>query len=230
MTLGVLGIVFELVLIFTFESHLSQEWEHPESRWDLLAFFTQMTNLLVDIWIILVGIALLFNLKRKYKFLTKPHIQGALTLYIFIVGLIYCGILVWFTGFYSAAYWWGNVVNVWHHLIVPTGMVVLWMRMPHNDLIRKRTLLLWLIYPITYLIFSEIRGLLVGWYPYPFLDPSSGILFPFGLITLVVVFIGFGFAFIWYNNVKVRQANKTPLEEVPVVKSETNQDHHPVEP
>ena len=214
--LGILGIVCELVLVLTYKKYLSRDWSQPMTRWNLLAFFTQITNIVVNTWLILVGIALLFNLKRKYKFLTKPHIQGALTLYIFVVGLIYCGILFWFTEPYSPEHWWGNFVNIWHHLIIPTGMVILWWRMPHQGHIRKRTLLYWMIYPIAYLIFSEIRGLVIRWYPYPFLDPSSGILFPLGLISLAIVITGFGYAFIWFHNAKVRKTHKkTPVEEMP---------------
>jgi hypothetical protein len=32
----------------------------------------------------------------------------------------------------------------------------------------------WLVFPIAYLIYSLVRGPLVGWYPYPFLDPANG--------------------------------------------------------
>ena len=201
--LGVIGLIGEISLIVTYEKHLSREWSHPMTRWNYLAFFTQITNITVNLWLIAVGLALLLTLKRKYRFLTKPHIQGALTLYILVVGLIYCGILFWFLEPYSAAHWWGNVINIWHHIVVPIGMVVLFWKMPHRGNVRKRTLWFWMIFPITYLIFSEIRGLVDGWYPYPFLDPASP-LFPVGLITLILIFIGLGFAMIWFHNAKAR--------------------------
>jgi len=219
---GVLGIVCEMILIITYDQYLSFEWAYPETRWNFLAFFTQITNITVDIWMILVGVSVLFNRAKLYKFLTKPQIQGALSLYILVVGAIYCGVLLPISrDLYSAAYWWGNVINAWHHLVVPVGMVVLWCVMPHEGRLKKRTMWFWMIYPIAYLLFSEIRGLVVGWYPYPFLDPKSGPLFPIGLVSLTSVFIILGFAFIWYHN---RRAKKQALqtEEPAQIKQEQN--------
>jgi hypothetical protein len=199
--LGVIGLVGEVVLIATYEKYLSLEWSHPGSRWNYLAFFTEITNIVVDLWLIALGIAMLIGEGRVYRFLTKPHVQGALTLYILVVGIVYCGILFWFTETYSAVHWWGNLINVWHHVVVPIGMVVLWWKMPHTGHVNKKTLWYWMILPVVYLIVSEIRGLIDGWYPYPFLDPQS-VLFPIGLVTLLLIFAGFGFAMIWVHNEK----------------------------
>jgi len=217
--LGIVGIVAEIILIATYDRYLSGENSNPEKRWNMLAYFTQITNITVDVWLILVGIAVLFDKQKLYKFLTKPQIQGALSLYILVVGAVYCGILFPITrDYYSAAAWWGNAVNIWHHIIVPTGMVVLWCIMPHKGRLKRRTMWFWMIYPMSYLLFSEIRGLIVGWYPYPFLDPGSGILFPVGLITLTASFIGLGFAFIWYHNKRAK--NQALLSEEPATVEE----------
>ena len=32
--------------------------------------------------------------------------------------------------------------------------------------------LIWLAYPLVYVVYSLIRGHVVDWYPYPFLDPG----------------------------------------------------------
>ncbi len=32
--------------------------------------------------------------------------------------------------------------------------------------------LIWLVYPLLFAVYSLIRGPIVGWYPYPFLDPA----------------------------------------------------------
>jgi hypothetical protein len=204
---GVIGIVGEAVLIATYDKHLSLENSFPGTRWNQLAFFTQATNIAVDIWFIAVGVALLFGFAKFYKFLTKPHIQGALTLYIFVVGVIYCGVLVWFTGLYSASLWWGNVVNFWHHLVVPIGMVVLFWRMPHCTHVSAVNVVWWMIYPMVYLIFAELRGLVDGWYPYPFLDPRFP-LFPLVLAMLIGIFAGLSFLMIFLHNRKAKMRSQ----------------------
>ena len=219
--LGTLGIVLEFILIITYDKYLSLEWAHPESRWNYLAFFTQLTNITVDLWLIVLGIALLINIKKQYRFLTKAHVQGALTLYILVVGLVYCAILFPVTrDVYSGRLWWGNVINIWHHVVVPIVMVVMWWRMPHKGHVSKTTLLYWMIYPMAYLVFSEIRGLITGWFPYPFLDWNTemlgGWLFPLGLASLVGLFAGLGYIMIWFHNSKIRRRRKRPIAEAVV--------------
>ncbi len=34
--------------------------------------------------------------------------------------------------------------------------------------------LVWLAYPVAWTAYTMARGALVGWYPYPFLDPADG--------------------------------------------------------
>ena len=34
-------------------------------------------------------------------------------------------------------------------------------------------MLLWQVFPLLYLIYVLVRGAIVGWYPYPFLDPAK---------------------------------------------------------
>ena len=218
---GIIGIICEIVLVVTYEKYLSREWTHPGTRWNYLAFFTEITNIMVDLWLIMVGIAIMFDWKRKYKFWTKPQIQGAITLYILVVGVIYCGVLFWFTVPYSSAYWWGNVINVWHHLVVPTVMIIMFWNMPHSGHVSMKILWYWMIYPVTYLLFSELRGLIDGWYPYIFLDPHTP-LFPIGLITAVIFIAGFGYALLWIHNAK---ADKAPalVEAVAEILAEDTQ-------
>lgn len=46
-----------------------------------------------------------------------------------------------------------------------------------------------MIYPLTYLFYVLIRGALIGWYPYPFLNPANvgGYL---GVLVYIISIIG----------------------------------------
>jgi hypothetical protein len=52
--------------------------------------------------------------------------------------------------------------------------------------------LIWLAYPLVFCAYSLIRGPIVGWYPYPFLDPdlSGG----YGGVALSCIAIAIGAA------------------------------------
>lgn len=52
----------------------------------------------------------------------------------------------------------------------------------------------WLVYPVAYLVYTMVRGRIVGTYPYPFLDVSTlGYLRVLAnAMVLLVVFLGIG--------------------------------------
>ena len=54
-----------------------------------------------------------------------------------------------------------------------------------------RNALLWLIFPLLYFAYSLIRGAIVDWYPYPFMDPR---LHGYGHVALNCLVIAVGFA------------------------------------
>ena len=197
--IGVIGIALEIAQIILYESHLSKEWSYPANAWNYLAFFTVITNLLIDLWLITVAISIFTKANRLYKFLTKPEIQGALVLYIATVSIVYCVFLFWFIGAYSLSLWWANIIDMWNHLILPVTMIVLWFIVLRDKKIQWSTLLYWLVFPFVYFVLSEIRGLVWDWYPYPFLRPSW-VLFPIGILITTTCFVGVGSLMIWLHN------------------------------
>ncbi|MGA8046237.1 MAG: Pr6Pr family membrane protein, partial [Dermatophilaceae bacterium] len=65
---------------------------------------------------------------------------------------------------------WDNTVL---HYIVPVAMLVDYLLDRPRRRLSFRASLLWLIYPLAYAGYSLIRGAIVDWYPYPFLDPGT---------------------------------------------------------
>ena len=65
---------------------------------------------------------------------------------------------------------WDNVVL---HYLVPVWFALDWLLAPPTPPVPFRTALPWLLYPLAYVTYSLVRGPVVDWYPYPFLDPAN---------------------------------------------------------
>jgi hypothetical protein len=64
-------------------------------------------------------------------------------------------------------------VNFVHHYLMPVVVVADWLYQPPKAKLAVRQLGYWLIYPLVYVTYSLIRGAIVGFYPYPFLNPAK---------------------------------------------------------
>jgi hypothetical protein len=85
-------------------------------------------------------------------------------------------------------------VNAQLHYIMPIVVVLDWLYQPQRSKLTVRRVLPWLFFPALYLVYCLVRGPIVGWYPYPFLDPTQTggyggvVLYGVGiLVTLLVV-------------------------------------------
>lgn len=129
------------------------------------SFFTIESNILFTLTLILSAFAVASGKGNRFDFW-----RGATSVYILVVGLGFSMLLSSLPNVEFTAVPWDNVVL---HYITPAVAVV--------DLILDRLSIplsfkkgsLWLIFPAAYLAYSLIRGALIGWYPYPFLDPRT---------------------------------------------------------
>jgi hypothetical protein len=65
---------------------------------------------------------------------------------------------------------WALVADNLLHTIVPILAVIGWLVFGPRRLTSRRILWLSAVFPIAWCIFTLIRGAIVGWYPYPFID------------------------------------------------------------
>lgn len=63
-------------------------------------------------------------------------------------------------------------VDVVLHYLGPLVLLVDWVVNPPERTVDRGLVVWWLALPAAYLGYSLIRGLVVGWFPYPFLDPG----------------------------------------------------------
>ena len=156
-----------------------------------LIFFTILTNLLVAACL---SILLVSKQSAAGRFFSKPSVITAVTLYIFIVGLIYNIIL--------RSEWhpqgWQKLADELLHVAVPLLFIIYWLLFAPKKNLQWMDAFRWLLYPAFYLVYAMVRGGMEGFYPYPFINANE---LPFGRVFmnslgLLIVFIISGFLFI----------------------------------
>ena len=143
-----------------------------------LRMFTNESNILVDVYLVLFAIGI-FGSEKLYRFTHNELLRGIVTLNIAVTGIIYFIVLLpnstsfplEVDGVSTGGMWFSNVINTWNHLITPVVFTafwffpVVWKKVP----VVKNSLL-FLVYPICYFIMCIIWGGIDGFYPYPFLN------------------------------------------------------------
>jgi hypothetical protein len=106
-------------------------------------------------------------------------IRGAVTLYIVITGIVYA-VLLANVDVMLTDRWINNVL----HRLIPIVLFADWIIAPPRKAIRETEALSWLAFPALYGMYSLVRGPVVDWYPYPFLDPRDQ-----GYVSLVLTLV-----------------------------------------
>ncbi|WP_091733297.1 Pr6Pr family membrane protein [Nocardioides scoriae] len=130
---------------------------------EFFSYFTVQTNLLV----VVVLLATALTEGRRPRLLDR--VRGATTVYMVVVLVVFAVLLAPIEGVALTAVPWDNTVL---HQVVPVVVLLDWVVDPPAERIPWRVGLLWLAYPLLYAAWALVRGLLDGWYPYPFLDPD----------------------------------------------------------
>ena len=76
-------------------------------------------------------------------------------------------------------------VNITLHKLFPIVVIADWLLDPPDQPVSLRGSLAWLAFPLLWTAYTLVRGALVGWYPYPFLDPANG-----GYATVAAYIVG----------------------------------------
>lgn len=135
-----------------------------ESTARFLTYFTIQTNLLATM--ALSG----FVMKaRADEWLVHPFFRSAVAAYVIVVAIIYHTVLAKLWAPQGAQY----LVDVLLHTVMPVGYVVFWCFCVRKAGLRWYDPLLWMIYPIAYLLAVLVRGKFSGFYPYPFVDAAA---------------------------------------------------------
>nr|WP_201748915.1 Pr6Pr family membrane protein [Micromonospora acroterricola] len=144
----------------------------PATVTGLLPYFTIQSNLAVGA---LAGYAVW----RAWRDRPDPPsaLRGAVTLYITITGVVYHLVLANPASPFAMAQpdrTVGEAIgNQLLHTVVPLLAVTDWVLLDERGRLRLRYAAWWLAFPLGYLGFALLRGLVVHRYPYPFLDAGE---------------------------------------------------------
>ena len=132
---------------------------------NFFSFFTIQSNLLAVTSLLLGAFATATGQHPEWL----RFFRGAVTLYMTTTILIFVVLLSHLPASELTAVPWDNTVL---HYIMPIVMIVDWAALDARTAVPFRRAVLWLAFPLLYLVYSLIRGPIVGWYPYPFMDAS----------------------------------------------------------
>ncbi|MEV4711196.1 Pr6Pr family membrane protein [Micromonospora sp. NPDC049374] len=144
----------------------------PATVTGLLPYFTIQSNLAV-------GLVAGYAVWRARRGRPDPPdgLTGAVTLYITITAVVYHLVLANPASPFAMPQpdrALGEAFgNQFLHTVVPLLAVADWALLGRHGLLRLRHALWWLAFPLGYLGFALVRGLLVHRYPYPFLDAAE---------------------------------------------------------
>lgn len=155
---------------------------------NFFSYFTIQSNVIAIV--VLAGGALADPRGARWA-----YVRGAATLYIMITGLVYNTLLV--SAAVGVAPWINDVI----HRIVPALMLLDWIIFAPWARTHVGAALVWLVYPLAYVACTLLRGALVDWYPYPFLDPRLGGAYGRVAIYLVVLTLVFALLAAFINGI-----------------------------
>lgn len=177
----IMGIFSVLVIVHRL-AHYVYEFDPKYSpidygRFNFLSFFTVQSNLLVCFYLLVTAFAVFGN-TRAQKIAFHPVFGAFVTTYILITGVVYCcGIPLAFT----TPYQWDTpshsmlgFIQVYHHMIVPPLMLLLWFFPATKAKIPYKKAWLSAIYPLIYSVLSIVRAAVLKptFYVYPFYNPA----------------------------------------------------------
>ncbi len=176
--IGIFGVLVILHRLSYYVYEYDPEFSPIDyGRFNILSFFTVQSNILVCFYLITSALAV-FGAKKAQKIAFCPTFGAMVTTYIIVTGAVYCcGIPLGFTPPFS----WDNpthamlsFIQVFHHMIVPPLMVILWFFPATDRCVDHKKLLFFGIYPLVYSLFSMVRGAVSDptFYPYPFYRPD----------------------------------------------------------
>ncbi len=173
--LALAAIVYELV---------SGLGEPHWSTTDDFSYFTQLSNLYAIAVFLAGGLAAVGLLPVVRDSSRFASLRGAAVLYMLTTGIVYAVLL---SGHHNSIPW----VNTVLHRVMPIAVALDWLiDPPHTPLEPRRVVLAWMAFPLLYIAYTLVRGPIVHWYPYFFVNPghSGGYL----LVAASAIVIGLG--------------------------------------
>ena len=162
---------------------------------NFFSYFTNLSNLFAAIVLIFGAFQLITH---RQPSASTDLIRGMSVINMTVVGIVFSALLRNVDMGYLLPW-----VNTVLHYIMPIAVVFEWLFQPPSTKLGAKHLLLCQVFPLLYLIYVLVRGAIVGWYPYPFLNPAN--VGGYGGVTayvigIIVVFVIAGWSLFTLGN------------------------------
>ena len=138
----------------------------PGTLLRFFSFFTIDTNILVALCFTFIFLG---SKSRLGQFFSKATTITALTVYITIVGIVYNIIL--------RSTWNPEglvmVADELLHSVIPVLFILFWLFFTPIEGLKWDNAFPWLIFPIIYMTYAIVHGVITKFYPYPFIDVNE---------------------------------------------------------
>lgn len=178
------GVVMELVIALVDGPGAAPSQTERLVR--LLSYFTVQSNLLVGV----VSVLLVVRPARDGAVFRVARLDALLC--IAVTGIVYQTVLRGIAELSAA----GQVSDLLLHLLAPLLALVAWVLVGPRPRVDAATVWWSLAFPLAWIAYTFVRGAVVGWYPYPFLDVTTLGLAPALLNTAVVAVVFVGLAWL----------------------------------
>lgn len=131
---------------------------------NFFSYFTIQSNLIAATVLLVAGAGVLGGRRTSERI---DLWRGAATLYIATTGVVYSLLLA---ADEPSLLRWTNLVL---HYAMPIALVVDWAVVRTAAPIAFRRALVWIAYPAAFIAYTLVRGAVVDWYPYPFIDVAD---------------------------------------------------------
>ena len=171
--------------------------------------FTIHSNLIVSITFLFSGFAIL---SRKYSTPFLDYLKNCCVIFMFI-NIVTYHFLLSSGGEYAGI---RNITNFTLHYLIPISVFINWIVFEIKKKYSYKFIFYWMIFPLLYSVFSMVRGLFDGFYPYFFFNPNGEIPVGVGsysnvalfMVAYLFVFIILGFLLITLNRIFLNIQNK----------------------
>ena len=169
---------------------------------NVLVFFTIQSNIIVGVSSLLLAV----RQERPSTSFSVLRLTGVVA--ITITGLVYHAVLRNLFDLES----WGLVADNVLHTIVPVMAVAGWLMFGPRDRMSQRIARIAVIFPVIWLGFTLVRGEIVGFYPYPFIDVGrlGYAKVAINCVWLAILYFGVASAFValdrWLGRVRALKA------------------------
>jgi hypothetical protein len=167
-TVGALRIVAALTVFVTISTQIADRVVND--AFDPAEYFSYFTiqSGLINIVVFAVGGVMALRLPRDTVLYTAVRVSTLA--YAVVTAGVYNLLLrgVPYEGFLGLQ-WPNEVLHVW----IPIVIVLDWLVSPGRPALPWSSLRIALVFPVAWLVYTLLRGLGTGIYPYPFLDPST---------------------------------------------------------